>query len=175
MRQSAILFGVKPCHHGLHHHLRQEIVVQTSIRTRTKSAFMTAISFFVLACAAAGGGAKAAEPLQLDASAANAPGESSAPVNGKSATNAMLTYVVGFSDIDLSTIQGTKLLYARLNYAANVLCESAATWGRKEGQACVNKAIDTAVVRINRPLLSRYHQLRTKGDKAGLVQLAKMN
>jgi UrcA family protein len=148
------------CHHGLHHHSHQEIVVETSISTRTKStAFVTAISFLVFAGAVAGGGAKAAEPLQLDASA----------------TNATLTYVVGFSDLDVSTIQGTKLLYARLNYAANVLCESAATWGRKEGQACVNKAIDTAVARINRPLLSRYHQLRTKGDKAGLVQLAKMN
>jgi hypothetical protein len=30
-------------------------------------------------------------------------------------------------------------------------------------------------VRINRPLLSQYHQLRSKGDKAGLVQLAKAN
>jgi UrcA family protein len=150
--------------------------VETPVRTRTKSTvFMTSISFFVLACAAAAGGAKAAEPPQLDASTSNPPEESSALANGKSATNATLTYVVGFSDLDVSTIRGTKLLYARLNYAANVLCESAATWGRKEGRACVSKAIDAAVARINRPLLSRYHQLRTKGDKAGLVQLAKMN
>ena len=35
--------------------------------------------------------------------------------------------------------------------------------------------IADAVVKVNRPLLSQYHQLRTKGDKAGLVQLAKAN
>ena len=42
-----------------------------------------------------------------------------------------------------------------------------------EYRACVDKAIADAVAIVNRPLLSQYHQLRTKGDKAGLVQLAK--
>ena len=61
------------------------------------------------------------------------------------------------------------------SFAAETLCESAATGGKKEGPACVNQAVDNAVVRLNRPLLSQYHQLRTKGVKAGIVQPAKAN
>ena len=36
----------------------------------------------------------------------------------------------------------------------------------------VPAAIADAVASVNRPLLSQYHQLRTKGDKGALVQLA---
>ena len=82
---------------------------------------------------------------------------------------------VGFSDLDVSKIGGAKILYMRIRFAAEVLCESAATWGKKEGQACVRKAVNDAVARVNSPLLTRYSQLRSKGDKAGLVQLAKAN
>jgi hypothetical protein len=46
------------------------------------------------------------------------------------------------------------------------------TWGKKEGEACVNKAVNDAIVRINAPLLKQYTQLRSRGDKAGLVPLA---
>jgi hypothetical protein len=66
-------------------------------------------------------------------------------------------------------------LYLRIRHAAETLCGSAATWGKKEGEACVRKASDDAVARVNSPLLSQYYQLRIKGDKAGLVQLAKAN
>lgn len=133
---------------------------KTYIRSATP---MMAISFFALGCAAIGGSARAAqvEPLKTSQVVAH--------------EQWALTEVVGFSDLDVSKIQGAKLLYARLTYAASALCESAATWGKKEGQACINKAIDDAVTRINRPLLSHYHQLHTKGDKAALVQLAKAN
>lgn len=57
------------------------------------------------------------------------------------------------------------------------LCLSAAPppWGKKEGQACVNKAVNDAVARVNSPALTQYNQLRSKGDKAALVQLAKAN
>jgi UrcA family protein len=150
--------------------------MKTLIKARTKSATsMMAISFFALCGVAIGGGAKAGEPKPLDARVSNAPEPSSVLARDQSARNATLTYVVGFSDLDVSKMQGAKLLYARLGYAASVLCESAATWGQKEGQACVRKAIDDAVARANRPLLSRYHQLRTQGDEAGLLQLAKAN
>jgi hypothetical protein len=63
----------------------------------------------------------------------------------------------------------------RIRHAAETLCESAATWGKKEGEACVRKAIDDAVARVDLPLLTQYNQLRSKGDKAGLVQLANAN
>jgi hypothetical protein len=39
----------------------------------------------------------------------------------------------------------------------------------------MKKAIADAVASVNRPLLSQYHQLRTKGDKTRGVELAKAN
>jgi UrcA family protein len=86
-----------------------------------------------------------------------------------------VSYPVGYSDLDVSTAKGAKTLYLRIRYAAETLCESAATWGKKEGEACVNKAVNDAVARVNAPGLTQYNQLRTKGDKAGLVQLANAN
>ena len=86
-----------------------------------------------------------------------------------------VSYPVGYSDLDVSTTKGAKTLYLRIRYAAETLCESAATWGKKEGEACVNKAVNDAVTHIDAPLLKQYSQTRRKGDKAGLVQLAKVN
>ena len=84
-------------------------------------------------------------------------------------------YPVGYSDLDVSKLKDAKTLYLRGRYGAEVVCQSAASWGQKEGEACVRKAVDEAVARANIPLLSQYHQLRSKGDKAGLVQLARAN
>jgi UrcA family protein len=86
-----------------------------------------------------------------------------------------VTYPVGYSDLDVSKLRGAKILYLRIRHAAETLCESAATWGKKEGEACVRKAISDAVVRVNVPMLTQYYELRSKGDKAGLVQLARAN
>jgi len=63
----------------------------------------------------------------------------------------------------------------RIRHAAETLCESAATWGKKDGDACVQKAVNDAVARVAVPLLTQYYELRSKGDKAGLVQLANAN
>lgn len=60
-----------------------------------------------------------------------------------------VNYVVGYSDLDLSKIKDVTLLYLRLSHAATTLCESAATWGKKEGRACVNKAMAEAVARAH--------------------------
>jgi UrcA family protein len=92
-----------------------------------------------------------------------------------STTNWSVSYPVRYSDLDVSTMEGAKTLYLRVRYAAETLCESAATWGKKEGEACVNKAVNDAVARIDAPVLTQYSQLRSKGDKAGLVQLANAN
>jgi UrcA family protein len=118
---------------------------------------LVAAGFLAISCAAIGANALALEPTTA------------------ATTNWPVTYPVGYSDLDVSTMMGAKTLYLRIRFAAETLCESASTWGKKEGQACVNKAIEDAVVRINRPLLSQYHQLRTRGDKTGSVQLAKAN
>ena len=85
------------------------------------------------------------------------------------------TYVVRFADLDLSRIDGVTKLYGRLGHAGRAVCDALVTtqWFTQEYRACVDKAIADAVAIVNRPLLTQYHQLRTKGDKAGIVQLAK--
>jgi UrcA family protein len=142
--------------------------MKTLIKTRpqfTKS--IVAASFFALGCTAIGSYAVAQEPSA---------GETSREYGDDlSVPNSSVTYPVRFSDLDVSNMKGAKTLYSRIRYAAEVVCESAATWGKKEGQACVNKAIEDAVSRVNLPLLSQYHQLRTQGERAGLVQLAISN
>jgi UrcA family protein len=146
------------------YHLTQEIVMKSLINTQSKLAkFMLAAGFFALGSTAIGATALAQEPA-----AAAAPA-------GHSTANWSVTYPVRYSDLDVSTMQGAKMLYLRIRYAAETLCESAATWGKKEGEACVHKAVNDAVARIDAPLLKQYSQLRSKDDKAGLVRLAKVN
>ncbi len=135
--------------------------MKSVINTQSNLAkFMVAAA---IGCTAIGGTALAQEPTAAAAPAEHAP------------TNWSVTYPVRYSDLDVSTMQGAKTLYLRIRFAAETLCESAATWGKKEGQACVNKAVGDAVAHVNLPPLSQYHQLRTKGDKVGLVQLANAN
>src|SRR5271155_3267404 len=149
MRPSAILFSQKPCHHGftLQRSLNegQEIVMQNLIKTRSPR-FLVAAGLLVLGSAAIGGTALAQETT----------------------TASTVAYPVGYSDLDVSTVKGAKTLYLRIRHAAETLCESAATWGKQQGQACVNKAINDAVVRVDAPLLTHYSELRSKGDRAGL-------
>ena len=129
-----------------------------TMNTRSKFAkSMVAASFFALGCTAIGGNALARE----------SPAASTA--------NWSVTYPVKYSDLDVSTMSGAKTLYMRIRFAAETLCESAATWGKKEGDACVQKAVNDAVARVNVPLLSQYHQLRVDHNKAGLIQLANAN
>ena len=128
------------------------------IKTRSDVAkFIAAAAFFALGTTAIGGTALAREPTAA------------------ATTNGSVTYPVGFSDLDVSAMKGAKTLYLRIRHAAERVCESAATWGKKEGESCVQTAIDDAVARVDVPLLTQYHQLRSKGDKAGLVQLARAN
>jgi UrcA family protein len=119
--------------------------------------FIVVAGFLGLGCTAIAGTAMAQEPTTA------------------SATKWSVSYPVGYSDLDVSKLKGAKILYLRIRYAAETLCESAATWGKKEGDACVQKAVNDAVARVDAPLLTQYSQLRSKGDKAGLVQLANAN
>lgn len=127
-------------------------------KTQSKIAkFVLAAGLSSLGGAAIGGTALASEP------------------SSTSTTHSSVTHPVGYGDLDISTAKGARILYLRIRYAAETLCENAATWGKKEGQACVNKALNDAVARVNAPLLTQYTQLRSKGDKAARVQLAKAN
>jgi UrcA family protein len=98
--------------------------------------------------------------------------------NDQSVTNASLKYIVQFSDLDLLRIEGATALYARLRHAAHVVCdplESREIGLAQKYRVCMDKAIADAVTSVNRPLLTQYHQSRTKGDKAGVVQVAKVD
>jgi UrcA family protein len=96
--------------------------------------------------------------------------------NDTSVTGAVRKEVVPFRDLDLSKIEGVTKLYGRISHAARDVCDPFETlWHPQEYRACVDKAIADAVAKVNRPLLSQYHQLHTNGDNAGLVQLAKAN
>ena len=92
-----------------------------------------------------------------------------------SATNERYQNVVRYADVDLSRIDGAITVYGRIRQAANAVCESLDSRVlelAEKHRACVNQAIADAVASVDRPLLSQYHQLRTKGDKGALVQLA---
>jgi UrcA family protein len=138
--------------------------MKNPIKTQSELAkFMLVSSFFALGCTAIGGTALAQQPTAAEAPPAS------------SQSHWSVSYPVRYSDLDISKMKGAKTLYLRIRYAAETLCESAATWGKKEGAACVQSAVDDAVARVDLPLLTQYSQLRSKGDKAGLVQLAKAN
>jgi len=128
------------------------------IKTQSKAAkFVVAAGFLAASLTAIGGTALASEPAAA------------------STTHASITYPVRYGDLDIATAKGAKTLHLRIRFAAENVCESAATWGKQEGAACVTKAINDAVAGVNAPLLTQYSQLHTKGDKAGPVQLAKTN
>ena len=98
------------------------------------------------------------------------------PAAAAEATSAStVSYAVRYSDLDVSKMPGAKILYLRIRNAAETLCESAASWGKKEGEACVNKAVNDAVARVDAPLLTQYNQRRSKAEKTGLMQFAKAN
>ena len=123
-------------------------------KTRSNSAkFIVAVGLLTLGCTAIGGTALALEPTAA------------------ATTNQVVTYRVGYGDLDVSKLKGAKTLYLRIRNAAETLCASARTWGKQEGEACVQKSVNDAVARVDAPLLTTYSQLRSKGDKAGLMQL----
>ncbi len=86
-------------------------------------------------------------------------------------------YVVRYSDLDLAKSAGAAALYARLQQAARAVC--APFEGRElalaaQHRACMDRAVAGAVAEVNRPLLSAYHQLRTRGRTAGPGRMAKV-
>lgn len=90
-----------------------------------------------------------------------------------------LSYAVRFQDLDLSRMEAVTTLYSRLTHAARALCEPPRRPGMMvsaersaEAAACVDKAVDEAVTRINRPLVTQYRRSRATDDarRARLAQ-----
>jgi UrcA family protein len=142
--------------------IRPTTLKDIAMKTANKTPFLHTVSiltasFFALGCGAISGQALAQQPSTVQAFVE------------------YMTYPVGYSDLDVSKLKGAKVLYLRIRHAADELCESAASWGKKEGNACIRKTVDDAVARVGVPLLTQYYELRSKRDRAGLVQLAKSN
>jgi UrcA family protein len=96
--------------------------------------------------------------------------------NNASVSDGVRTYVVRFNDLDLTRIEGTTALYGRLRGAASRVCEPLQSRQMElaaNHHACMDQAVADAVAKVNRPMLSQYHQQRTNG--AGLVRLAQAN
>lgn len=67
------------------------------------------------------------------------------------------TETVHFDDLDLSKPAAAKILYSRIRGAARDVCEYSMNgdWLEREiGHACIEKAIDNAVKKVNTPALT---------------------
>lgn len=87
-------------------------------------------------------------------------------------------YTVRYADLDVAKIAGASALYSRINHAAQKVCqplESRELGIAAKYRACMQQAVDKAVADVDSPVLSQYHELHTKGDKAGQVRLAQAN
>ena len=75
------------------------------------------------------------------------------------------TQIVKFADLDLTRPAGAQTLYHRIQGAARTVCEvdDGADLDRAPYQQCVSAAIARAVVNIDAPLLTEYHQSATHG------------
>jgi UrcA family protein len=79
--------------------------------------------------------------------------------------------VVNFADLDLTRSAGVAALYARIRLAARAVCEPALPHdlgSAQRARTCAAHALEQAVVDVNAPQLTSYHQEKT-GMKAPLV------
>jgi UrcA family protein len=73
--------------------------------------------------------------------------------------------VVRFADLNLNQPKDIQILYHRINVAAGVACGPSKLTGSNlplpSWQHCVAGAVDSAVLRLDRPALSAYHRAHT--------------
>ncbi len=105
---------------------------------------------------------------------------STAPfADGRTADGDPLKYYVRYADLNLSNMEGVTALYARLRHAAQEVCgpdvDNRELVRVQKYGACLDQAVAQAVAKIDRPLLSQYHQSHAKGDRVRQVQLARTN
>jgi UrcA family protein len=83
-----------------------------------------------------------------------------------------LTKRVTFGDLNLESQEGAKVLYARLRFAAREVCSPLESRELSHGsawKACFNDAMESAVAKINKPLVSALHNQsagRSSNDKS---------
>ena len=71
------------------------------------------------------------------------------------------TIIVDYSDLDLTSQDGSQTLYARLQYAAERACGGAPTihemWARRSYEQCFERALNDAVLNIDDATLRALH------------------
>ncbi len=111
---------------------------------------------------------KTLAPLMLiGAAAAFAPAIASAAYSDSPNSAITSSKVVRFNDLKLDQTGDVAALYARIRHAAAQVCSSGA--GSAMQRDCYEKAIATAVARVNNPSLTAYHEHRTNAiTRAGV-------
>jgi UrcA family protein len=107
---------------------------------------VVAATILALACGVSAGKAQASEPFQP------------------------LAVKVSYGDLNLDTESGAKVLYARLRYAANDVCspyESQELPRQRVWKNCVNAALASAVVQINKPMVTAMHSPSVNRSSTG--------
>jgi UrcA family protein len=127
--------------------LDPEIAMKTVVNARSAATrSVVAAAFITLAFAASAGAARAAQP--------------SYP----------LTKVVSYADLDLNAESGAKVLYIRPRAAATEVCtplESIDLTQRRIWQGCVNKAVASAVMQVNKATVTALHNVNVSRARAG--------
>ena len=76
------------------------------------------------------------------------------------ATDPVPTQVVRYADLNISSPDGARILYGRIQAAARLVCQFELTsfrhWSGRE-QACFKHAVDDAVRQVHSPALSQIH------------------
>jgi UrcA family protein len=69
---------------------------------------------------------------------------------------------VSYADLDLNRPTDVKILYRRINLAAEEVCGPRSTTGTNlplpSWERCVAQAVDATVAKLDRPALSAYHR-----------------
>jgi UrcA family protein len=93
---------------------------------------------------------------------------SSGQANADSAQ--VLTKTVSYDARSLNSEQGARTLYARIRSAAGEVCsplESRELSRRRLWQSCVHNAVESAVLKVDSPLVSAVHNKTTQRGAAG--------
>lgn len=92
------------------------------------------------------------------------------------ADDTRLSYEVSYSDLDPARDPGAAALYQRLTSAAQRVCaplagQSLAHISRH--RACVVEAVDTAVAKVDKPLVTAMHRSKFRDRSSVSVEVAK--
>jgi UrcA family protein len=85
--------------------------------------------------------------------------------------------VVSYKDLNLNSNEGTRVLYRRIQGAANQVCGKVETrdlQGERVHKACFERAISQAVAAVNSPMLTRVYLAKTVKSGQQLPTIAQV-